>query len=1030
MSGRPITVLMLALSLSIFGWQSLKQLETSLLPKIEYPEFVIITVYKGAEAEEIENSVSIYLEEAISSLPDLQDIVSLSRDDMSIITAHFHWKIDHRFTLLRIREKIDAVYDRFPENAERPFIMDFNPASLPVLELILTGEGEADLLQLGDFAENVLKPRFSQIDGIAAAAISGNPDEMVQIELNSINCAQLGISAGQIIKSVKDNLPQQTISTVVRDGYSEYPLTVEFPYESPKELMDIPIQNPNQIPVKLSDVANVTAKPSRHHSLVFRDNTPSLLIQLYKESGAGTVSATRSGLELVDELSKTYPEMKLSVLNNRGEFVRQAINGLKQAIFLGAILAFIIILLFLQDIRYALLLSVVIPVSLLFVFNALFLHGISLNIMTLGGLALGLGLIVDNGIVVIESIFNEIKKKKSMDSVINGVRKVSRAITGSTLTTIAIFLPVIYVKGYVSVLFKQQALTIAYTLLISLISAVFLIPALYNYFILRKTEGKKTKVTASSMLAPVYHVFNKGYDKIESGYHSILIQALNHKKSVFGLLSVFLLCVGILYIFLPKQYWPNVPGNKVEIKVSVPSSVPFDIVKTKTLDTINRLQKLGNISDISTRLVDPLDVGFSNIQDVLNSPGDYSIYFSLELKKQLSPENFDREVYLKLIDLPYSDISIFQPEKVSQGVTGRSNKNFSVYISGENEPAIKQAVENLYKYFKTFEFVNDLSSEHGREQTVMAVIFNDRVLSFYQQSPGRLADDLLIKTSEKQIGTWREKLNNIPVIVRWDSAGVKSVETILNSFHSPGNTTVLTEQLITIDKKTKTSEVLRVNRKRVASVSANVTPHRLGEAVEKLDAWSENNHTQGLNISVAGESERIANSYRELFLAFCMSVILVYLILAAQFESFLHPLNIILTVPLGVAGAVITLTMFQQSLNVISIIGIVMLIGIGVNDAIIKVDYMNYLCRRKKYPVRKAIMIASREKFRPVIMTSLTTIVALLPMMFGFGGNTEMNRPLAITIIGGLFLSTTMTLIVTPLVFEAGEKLRLKYYKS
>lgn len=1023
---RPITVLMTALALSVFGWQSLKQLETSLLPEIEYPEFVIITEFSGGSVEEIEQAITLHIEEALSSLPSLLDVISSSRNGLSIITAQFHWDIDHRFTLLRIREKIDAAYDRFPKGTKRPYIMDFNPGSLPVMELILSGN--TDLLLLGDFARDVLKPRFSQIEGIAAATITGHPKEAVQIEMNSGECVRLGITAEQIIKSIQDNLPSQPISSMVKVGYAEYPLTVELPYGSIEDLIKIPIQNPQQIPITLADVAQIYMSPIEDHSLVYQDSVQALSIQLFKESGSSTVSATQSALKLIDELSDTYPDMRLSVLKNRGEFVEESISGLKQAILFGAGLAFLIILLFLQDFRYAILLSAVIPVSLLFAFNALYLHGVSLNIMTLGGLALGLGLIIDNGIVVIESIFNEMKKEKSIDSVIRGVQKVSRAITGSTFTTIAIFFPIIYVKGYASVLFKQQALTISYTLLISLLAAVFLIPAMYHFFLFRKDDGKKTGHT--TILKPIYGVFQKLFDKTESAYHRGLEWALDHKKATLGLLTGFFIFAGISFTFLSKQYWPTVPSRQVEIKVTVPLSVPFETVKTQTQKTIENLLGINGVSSLTTKLVDPQDVGIDNIQDIMNSPGNYTIYFSLKLTKPQAPETFNRQTWLKHIDLPIINISIYQPAKVSQGFTSSSKKNFMIYISGENKDRVREAAYALTDYFHFFAYFNDIGAEFGGEQTVKSAILDPQRLAFYQKTPKQLADDLLLKTAKKEIGIWQEKLRNIPVIARWDTTGVKSVGDILSSIHTPGESLLRTEQLLSIENISKVREVVRVNRKRVATVSANVPPPRLGEATEQLNQWLQTYEHPGVTFAVAGESERIAKSYHDLLLAFGMAVILVYLILAAQFESFIHPLNIILTVPMGLSGAVFGLIIFQQSLNVISLIGIVMLIGIGVNDAIIKVDYMNYLYRRKKYPIRKAILKTSAEKFRPVMMTTLTTIAAMLPMAFGFGGNVEMNQPLAITIIGGLSITTVLTLIITPVVYEAGEKFRYRLIHS
>ncbi|MFQ6614273.1 MAG: efflux RND transporter permease subunit, partial [Fidelibacterota bacterium] len=964
---------MAALALSVFGWQSLKQIETSLLPEIEYPEFVIITKYAGGNPEEIEREITARLEEALSSLPSLQDILTSSRDGLSIVMVQFHWDIDHRFILLRIREKIDAVFDSFPEGTQRPYILDFNPGSLPVMDIILSGE--SGLLTLGDFARDVLKPRFSQIEGIASAVVTGDPEETVQINMNASECVRLGITADQIIQALQDNLPAQSLSSRVRVGYAEYPLTVKFPCRSPRDLLQIPIQNPGHSPVTLADVAQIRVGPTLRHSLVYRNSTPALLIQLFKESGASTVSATRSAIRLINELSKTYPDMKLTVLKNRGEFVEQSIAGLKQSIWVGAGLAFLIILLFLQDFRYAVLLSTVIPVSLLFAFNALYLHGISLNIMTLGGLALGLGLIVDNGIVVIESIFNEVNKESSLSAVIRGVRKVSRAVTGSTLTTIAIFLPIIYVRGYASVLFRQQALTITYTLLISLLAAIFLIPAAYHFFLLRN-DRKKDKRTSQrvSILTPVYRRFHSGFTQTAVAYPAVLAWSLNHKKTILGWLLILFVCAAGVSFLLSKQYWPLMPSDRVEIKVTVPALVPFETVKAQTEQTMANLREADAVTDLTTRLIDARDVRAETIQEVLNSPGTYTVYFSLRLSEPRSSDPLDRRAFLKRIVLPYSEVSLYQPLAVRQGIVRQARTNFTVYISGDDLARVRESAAALADYLRSLDHFSDVSADTGKKQLIKTVAFDQQRLSFYGQTPGQLARDLFIRTDRKKIGIWQENLHRLPVVVQWEPGGVQSVESLQNSILRPGKSSLRTEQLFSLETQSKTREIVRVNRKRVAAVTANVPAHRLQWAGRVLDRFQRETDAPGITYTLAGESERIAQSYRNLFMAFGLAVILVYLILAAQFESFIHPFNIILTVPVGVSGALLGLFIFQQSLNVISLIGLVMLIGIGVNDAIIKVDYMNYLRRRKDYSVRDAILETSKEKFRPVLMTTLTTI--------------------------------------------------------
>ncbi len=1027
---RPITVLMVALALTLFGWQSLRQLETSLLPEIEYPEFVIVTEFKGGSPEEIEQAITIHLEEALSSLPSLQDIVSSSRDGLSVITVQFHWNIDPRFTLLRIREKIDAVYDRFPRGTVRPYILDFNPGSMPVMELILTGE--ASLTELGNFTRDVLKPRFSQVPGIAGANVIGSPEQAVRIEMDPTACARLGITSDRIIQSVQNNLLDKSLSSVVKVGYAEYPMTVEFPLNAPEELAKIPIENRENIPVRLGDVARVRKKPLAHQSLVYHDTTESLLIQLFKESGASTVRATRSALDLVKEISQTYPEMRLSVIKNRGEFVRQAIAGLKQSILLGALLAFLVILFFLQDVRYALLLSMVIPVSLLFAFNALYLHGISLNIMTLGGLALGLGLIVDNGIVVVESIFLEMEKERSPRAVLRGVKKVSRAITGSTLTTIAIFLPIVYVEGYAAALFKQQALTISYTLVISLLAAIFLIPAAFYYFVMKRTKPrrrsavKKKQPREFSLFGPLYRVFQKVYGATEHTYHNLLIYALDHKKRTIGLLLLLFVIAVFVFEKVPKRYWPAVPSDRVEMKIAVPATIPFDIIRDKTERSLRNLMRLSEVVHVTTRLVDPLKVSTRSFQDLSESPGSYYVYFSISLDRAIRSFAPVKDRILRRIVLPRDHLSIYQPTGLSQEMGGLSTKNFVVYITEESTGSQEETAERLGDFLKTIDYCKEVSVEKGGEQLVKAVTLDPLQLLFNDITPDVITGNLILHTGEKIIGSWQEKLRGIPVIAAWDTAGTKDLSRLLGEFIEPGKSLYRTEQLVSLRDTMKVREIKRVNRRPVIAVQANVPTRKLRDIADRVSEWYDSHTDAGVTVTIAGESVRIAESFQNLFLAFGMAVVFVYFILAAQFESFVHPLNIMLTVPMGLVGATLGLVLFGQSLNVISLIGIVMLTGIGVNDAIIKVDYMNYLSRREKIPLREAVLRTSKEKFRPVIMTTLTTIVAMLPLAFGFGGNVEMNRPLAITIIGGLSITTVLTLIITPVMYEIGESLRAR----
>ncbi len=1024
---RPITVFMISIAVGLLGWQAFNRLEISLLPDIQYPEFVIFTKYPGAGPEVIEKVITAPLEETLAALPGLNDIESFSRDGTSIIVTRFDWNIDHRFIFLRIREKVDALYERLPRAVQRPYIMDFNPAKLPVMELVLSGN--MDLVELGEFAEKVIKPRFSQLKGIAGATIVGLPRQAVYVEMNPLKCARLGVSADDIITAVQDNLKLTPVASMIKVGYNEYPAIVDFSLENPEKLMAVPIPNDHNIPLRLGEIARIREKPIEQHSLIFDDSQPALLVLLYKESGASAVMATDAAIKLIDELKDIYPGVELTVLKNQGRVVRQTIDNLKQALLVGALLAFLVVQLFLQDWRYSLILTSVVPVSLLGTFAILFLHKITLNVMTVGGLALGVGLIVDNGIVTLESIFREMNNENTLKAIAQGTRKVAKAILGSTLTTVAIFLPLVYVRGYAEAIFQDEAIAITYTLLFSLVAAVFLVPALTRFSVFKT---RRNTITASRnsfrerfiSLAPIYQGFQKFYNRVEDKYHQLLLVILENKKSSLVLLLAcfFLAALGLWLI--PKSYWPELPTRRLELVLAVSDKVPFSQLETQVRVSIANLRSLPQVERVVSRVTSPNDIYNGSFQYLAAHPGYYNIRFSLWLKNAVWLNKLDRAEIVNQLTLPSENLSISAPEVLPRVITGTSSKNFLVYLSGQDRDMVKKAATELKNYLRTFNYCREVAMENDAERKVQVLHLRPLALEQNDLDPQKLGQDISLYTQGRTIGTWRKELGELPVIAVWDSTQVPSTEKLKRALIEPGRSLVRGTSLFYAENAIRVAEIKRVNRHKVITVSADVPAYKVKGLSQKVRLWFQNREYAGVTMEIAGESRRIIESFRELTLAGLMAAIMVYLILAASFESFIHPFNILLTIPIGIAGAVLSLVLFGETLNVISMIGIIMLIGIGVNDAIIKVDYAQYLTHRLRLPLRQAILRTSSEKFRPVLMTTLTTVVAMLPMAFGLGATAGLSRSLAVVIVGGLTITTIVTLLITPLLYELGEQLR------
>jgi len=1049
---RPIAILMFTIALSIFGVRSMQNINTSFLPEIEYPEFTVICQYPGSSAEEVEKYITQPLEESFSSLASLRDIISYSRDGQSIINLQFDWKINTRFNLLRIREKIDAVYDNFPENAEHPLILDFNPGSMPILQF--TFSGNTDITELASFARDVIKPRFSQIHGVSSAQISGMPSQAVQIITKPEKLSKYQISQSQIENSILSNLPGRSFSQRVKVGYAEHSITVDFPIKNIYSLNQLPIDNSRGIPVTLKDVADIKEIPQPLTSCVFYDTTAALAVNIYKEAGSNSIEACNNAVTLINTLSEDHPEFNFRIIKNQGAFVSQSLSSLKQSIGLGAVLAFLVILLFLKKLRLSLILALAIPVCLLLAFNALFIHNITFNIMTLGGLALGIGLIVDNGIVMLDSLSKHYHPLDIDNSLYQGLTKVGRAIAASTFTTIAIFFPIIYVSGYSAILFREQALTISYTLLFSLITALVLVPSFFKIFIKKPThtipeaepEQNEKKITRllkktvsctihkirdlfritgqfiSGLTKPIFDLFDTGYKKTYDLYHTSLISALKNKKIFFLILLIPVFIAVLSYVFiLSTQYWPDVASDKIELTLETPREYPYELIVSETKNTIQNLLTVKNNRNVTTQVFSPAAAEAADPQNIFYSPGYYTVRFAITLHNRICEKDFDRNEYRNAVTLPYDNITISHPTALKKEFSQKRSSNFMVYFAGSNRSEKIHIAKKLLDYLHTVSSVNEPVLSSGGMKEVQYASFKPEISSKYDISYMQASEKLEILSRGRQIGWWQQGLHKIPVILQSREIGVKKLSDLMAQLNDPAGNLLRNEQIFNLTTKKKILERKRVNRKSVISVEGYVSPAQLGKVNQKVEKWIKM-HPSETDIFISGESKRISSSFSQLFKAFMFAALIVYLILAAQFESFFHPLNIIITVPVGFMGAVLGLIIFGQSLNVISLIGIIMLIGIGVNDAIIKLDYMVLLRKKEKMNIRPAVLQASKEKFRPILMTTVTTIAAMFPMALGFGGNAEINQPLAVTIIGGLFFTTVLTLFITPVIFEVWEE--------
>ncbi len=1038
---------MLTLALLLIGFQAGRKLQISFLPDIDYPEFLIFCRYEGGSAQDIEHRLIRPLEASLSGIHGIRDMQSWSRDEQGFIHLKFTWNTDMQFAFLRVREKIDLAMDKLPRDIEQPSILDFNPSSVPVLRFMLSGR--MDIMSLSHFAADMLQPRLAQVDGIAGISLAGTPEEAIQILIDQKKTEKYQLSHEDILRAIRNNTPGQSFSQDITSGYAVHKLTVTFPVDKPEDLLQLPLTNHNEIPLILGDIARVKRAPLPFYGFNYSDTSVAMTVSVYKEARTNTMDASDRVRRELENIRQEYPELQIEMINDTGSFVKEATHSLKLAIIFGSGLAFLIILLFLGELRSALLLLLIVPVTLIISFILFYLLDISMNFMTLGGLALAVGLIVDNGIVLLDSLFQNYDPGRHERSVTRGTQKVSNAIVASTLTSISIFIPLIYIKGYSSILFMDQAKAIIVTLLLSLFVSLWVVPALYSLMMRSKFTHPSRQIKARAgthdylfknirkgrnliktsirpFVIPYQRIntlFSGLYRMSEVLYHQTLSHFLNHKKHLF----ILLLFIGGLTIIvwqtgLEKRSWPEIAVDQARLWIEVPDYVPFDVIQEEMTQTLQLLQARPEIDKVfsriySARAKEPHDAELLQLK-----PGFYSILFELKLNHAYHESEFRSIDFSPLISLPFTSFQAEQHSHLKQELLKQNRNDFQVFFQADNRDNAEELATEFSWWLTNDMGINDPIINLGIKTQVIQAKLNELMRKKYQLNSLRLSENLALMISGKLATTWPEGDKQLPVIVKNDQEAVPDIHELLKMGQIQSGTSLPYSSLFDVQKIWKTNEIQRVNQKRVISVEADIPGSDLNKVYRQAQQWIRNKKTDSEDIFFAEAFTENIQSNRDLVQAFILAVLIVYLLLAAQFESFIHPLNVMFTVPIGLSGAILTLSMMNQSLNVISIIGSIMLIGIGVNDAIIKLDYMVRLKRDEGLSVREAIMTTSRHKLRPVLMTTLTTIAAMLPMAFGYGGNAEINQPLALTIIGGLFFTTLFTLFVTPVLFELFEK--------
>ncbi len=1016
---RPVTTMVVYLAIIVLGIYSLGRLAIDLIPDISYPVITIFSTYSGVAPEEVEENLTKVLENAAASASNVKKITSKSREGQTQVVVEYEWGTDMGEAAAELREKLDLVRDYLPDEATQPVLFKFDPSMIPVMVLVV--EGKRDLKSLRYNADNNIKTNLEQINGVANVMVWGGQQRQVHVDLDRTLLASYGLTVDQVINSIQAEHINIAGGSIDEGGLT-YSLRTIGRFRSLEEIEGVVVDNKRDVPVYLKDVArvydgyvdeNMDAKLGRRDAII-------MVVQ--KQSGTNTVRIAKLIEKKLTAIQDALPsDMKIEKFYSPADFIIESINNVWQVALIGGVFAVIVLFVFLRNISTTLIISVSIPLSIITTFIFMYLFDLTINMMSLGGLALGIGMLVDNSIVVLENIFRYREfGAKPLEASKLGSQEMSNAIIASTLTTIAVFLPlVLFIKGLASELFKDLAFTVAFSLLSSLIVALTIIPMLTS-----RIKRVTVKKLAGSLRDIEEELRSRGrvMRLLDRSYSGVLGWALDHRFLFVGMVFAVLVASILLIRVIGVEFMPQSDESFIQMKISMPVGTQIDVTR-RTVDRIYDIIE----QKVPERKITFMQVGRTGEEQGVASPDRAEIWMTLvdADKRKRSDKKIIDFLRKELHDIPGLTVQF----STGGGPTGTGG-NLSIAISGYSLKQGSELAQELKTIMEKIGNVKDvrISREEGLPE-YRITIDRDRAaqygISVYQV--GQAVNHAFAGADVAKVILGGEEVGMLVRLRKSDRVSTADLDLI--SVMSPRGVQVQLSGIAHIEKGFGPVMIEREGQQRVVYVNARVQ----GDVKGAVDAIKAEVYKlvmpPGFSVKYGGSWENLKEVVQDLVLVMLLSIVLVYLIMAALFESFMDPFIIMFTLPMTFIGVVWMHIITGTTFSAISGIGVVMLAGIVVNNGIILVDYTNLL-RKRGYELLDAVRLAGRTRLRPILMTMLTTVLGLVPMAFAFGSGSEMRSPMAKTVIGGLLVSTVFTLVLIPVLYTIFETGRLKRAKK
>lgn len=996
---RRVGVVMTALAATAFGIVGYQRLSLELFPDVSYPSLTVQTDFPDTAPQEVENLVTRPVEEAAGVLRGVQTIHSVSRAGVSEVTLEFDWDSDMDMLSMEVREKLDRLV--LPEEAEDPIVLRFDPSLDPIMRVALSGTG--GLSEMRNLADRKLKPDLETVKGIAAAQIKGGFEQEIHIDVDQERLAALGIPLDrvrQVVGVSNVNLP----GGALRGAESQFLIRTVNEFETVDEIAGLIVSANDQGTVRIGDVASVSMGTKEREEITRINGEECVEIAIYKEGDANTVTA--AGLlreRLEDWKDKLPPGQNLTLLFDQSHFVKQSIDEVRDSLIGGGILCILVLVAFLREARSTLIIATSIPLSVIITFIFMYRMGITLNVMSLGGLTLGIGMVVDNSIVVLESVFRKRKEGFSLvRAAIEGTDEVGAAVAASTFTTVVVFLPIVFVEGIAGQLFKDQALTVTISLLASLAVALTLVPMLSALG--RDREQRDAAGGTRGSAAMTLGRFSEAYDRAVRA-------AIRHRwVTVSVAFALFFASLNAVR-WLGTELMPPLSEGESFFEVNLPEGTSLEATdrvmrgletEASTQDKIDR-----HYSTVGSRL---LAGGLS-----LNTKAENVGQINIVMKNRMDDagEAATLQALRQRFDaIPDLDIKFGRPSYFSLKTP------VEVVLYGENLEDLRSFSLDLAQEMSKIPDLVDVRSSLEAGNPELQVVFNRRRLAAMGLDMGGLSETLRNRVQGVVPTRFKEEDRQIDIRIRNSESDRATIDDVRNLvLPGPDGGSIRLSSVAEVNLDRGPAEIHRIQQQRAAVVTANLKSGHLGSAVQDIETAMANvARPAGITSEIGGQNREMRVSFASLRFALVLAIFLVYLVMAATFESFVHPFIVLFTIPLGLVGVVAGLGITGTTISVMVLIGVILLSGIVVNNAILLIDAINRF-RRNGMDKLEAIVQAGHLRLRPILMTTLTTVLGLVPMAVAWGEGSELRSPLAITVAWGLSLATLLTLLVIPAVY-------------